>query len=512
MNFVPALEMVKAHRGEATRYPVYREIPADMDTPVSVFLKLCRRPDQQLIQGAQATQPCFLLESAEAGKRFGRYSFIGLNPTRSLVAYGECMTLAGQDGSVKELCGDPFDILREQVTAETVVDVPDLPRFKGGAVGMFGYDMVRFIEKLPATAEDLIGTPDMVMLFSDELVIFDHVKHRLMVMVNLDLTHPDLDRAYTDTCRRINAICDRIHAPFAEPDLPEICDDSPWACSKTPEEYAEIVRRTRDYIIAGDIFQGVLSMRQTRATQADPFTIYRALRMVNPSSYMFYLDFSHIPGLKGPPMRLVGSSPEMHVRLEDRQASLHPIAGSRWRGETPEEDRQLAEDLLADPKERAEHVMLVDLGRNDLGRVCDYGSVQVANVMQIERYSHIMHIVSDVQGQLREGMDGIDLIRATLPAGTVSGAPKIRAMEIIEELEASRRGPYAGVVGYIDHDGTMDTCITIRTITMLGATCVLQAGGGLVMDSQPEYEYNEAMNKMRALTTAVALAENALQF
>ena len=209
------------------------------------------------------------------------------------------MTLAEQGGAVRELCGDPFDVLRAQVTAETVVDVPDLPRFKGGAVGMFGYDMVRFIEKLPDTAENLIGTPDMVMLFSDELVIFDHVKHRLMVMVNLDLTSPDLDRAYADTCRRINAVCERIHAPFAEPDLPAIRDDSPWACSQTPEEYAEIVRRTREYIIAGDIFQGVLSMRQRRATRADPFTIYRALRMVNPSSYMFYLDFSRIPGVEG---------------------------------------------------------------------------------------------------------------------------------------------------------------------------------------------------------------------
>lgn len=509
--FEPTLEQALERRSRGTKLPVFREIPADMDTPVSIFLKLCRQPENRLIDGRQLSMPCFLLESAEAGERFGRFSFIGLNPSKTMVAYGDEITVGGGQTEPRRLRGNPFTILREHLDREAPVEVPDLPRFTGGAVGMFGYDMVRFIEKLPHTAPDRIGTPDMVMLFTDELVIFDHVKHRLMVMVNMDLTAPDPEAEYQSTCARIDAICDRIHAAFAEPELPTFDDSPAWTCSKTPAEFAEMVLRNREYIIAGDIFQGVLSMRQTRETHADPFTVYRALRMVNPSSYMFYFDFSHVAGLRGEPMRLVGASPEMHVRLEEGRAFLHPIAGSRWRGETPEEDDQLAADLLADPKERAEHVMLVDLGRNDLGRVCRYGTVQVQDVMQIERYSHIMHIVSDVQGQLNEGMDAIDLLCATLPAGTVSGAPKIRAMEIIEELENSRRGPYSGVIGYIDYDGTMDTCITIRTITMQGRTCTIQAGGGLVYDSVPDYEYREAMNKMRALTVAVQLAENGLQ-
>ena len=509
--FAPSLDTVRAHQAQGTKIPVYCEIPADMDTPVSIFLKLCRRPETRLITGDAGAEPCFLLESAEAGERFGRYSFIGLNPSRTLTAYRDEITVGEPNGTLHHMQGNPFTVLRDYLDAETPVPVADLPRFRGGAVGMFGYDMVRFIEVLPDTAENAIDTPDMVMMFTDELVVFDHVKHRLLVMVNLNLQATDLEAEYAAVCQRLTAIRDRIHAPFAEPELPELDNPAPWACSHTREEYAEIVRRTKEYIVAGDIFQGVLSMRQTRDTDADPFTIYRALRMINPSSYMFYLDFSQVPGIRGKPMRLVGSSPEMHVRLEGGCASLHPIAGSRWRGETPEEDDRLAEDLLQDPKERAEHIMLVDLGRNDLGRVCTYGSVRVANAMQIERYSHVMHIVSDVQGNLDGDMDALDLLCATMPAGTLSGAPKIRAMEIIEELEGQRRGPYGGVVGYVDYDGTMDSCITIRTITMQGRTCILQAGGGLVADSQPAYEYQEAMTKMRALTVSVDLAENALQ-
>lgn len=510
-NFSPSLAQARANRTRGTKMPVYSEIPADMATPVSIFLRLCRNADTAVMTGAQLAEPSFLLESAEAGERFGRYSFIGLHPFRTLVAYGDRITVAERGNSTVHIQGDPFAVLRSFLDEITPVPVPDLPRFRGGAVGMFGYDMVRFIEELPATARNDIGTPDLVMLFSDELVVFDHVKHRLLVMVNMNLTASDLEAEYERTCRRIATLCDRIHASFAEPDLPVLEDPAPWICSHTREEYRDMVLRTKAYITAGDIFQGVLSMRQTRDTAADPFTVYRALRMINPSSYMFYFDFSQVQGIEGPPLRMVGSSPEMHVRLENGQAFLHPIAGSRWRGQTPEEDAQLAADLLQDPKERAEHVMLVDLGRNDLGRVCEYGTVRVKDVMQIERYSHIMHIVSDVQGQLQPDMDAIDLLRATLPAGTVSGAPKIRAMEIIEELERTRRGPYAGVIGYIDYDGTMDTCITIRTITLRGCTCILQAGGGLVADSEPDYEYREAMNKMRALTVAVQLAEHALQ-
>ena len=266
----------------------------------------------------------------------------------------------------------------------------------------------------------------------------------------------------------------------------------------------------KEYIAAGDIFQVVLSQRLSRETDADPLTIYRALRMLNPSPYMYFLDFEGVAGVEGDPVRIIGSSPEMHVRLEEDMAYLHPIAGTRWRGKTKEEDDQLADDLLADPKERAEHVMLVDLGRNDLGRVCEYGTVTVPTMMAIERYSHVMHIVSDVRGRPRPNQDAFALLRATFPAGTVSGAPKIRAMEIIEELEGTRRGPYAGAVGYIAYDGTMDTCITIRTITMQGNCCNLQAGGGIVADSEPTYEFNESLNKARALAVAVEQAEQGL--
>lgn len=512
MNHIfPSLSEVQSARDQGSQLPVYTMIPADMVTPVSIFFRLCRDSRTLVMDGSRQAPASFLLESAEAGTRFGRYTFLGLETERTLVAYGDRITESRSDGTQRTFRAEPFGYLRERLDEIRPVSVPDLPSFCGGAVGMFGYDMVRFVERLPETARNSIGTPDMVMLFSSEMVVFDHVKHTLMVIVNLHLNAPDLEAEYARVSRRIAEISRRIHTPVPEPELPDFSDDAPWTCSHTRAEYRDMVLATKDHIVAGDIFQGVLSMRQQRETRADPFTLYRALRIINPSSYMFYFDFSRVPGIQGPPLRLVGSSPEMHVRLEDGQASLHPIAGSRWRGATQEEDDRLAEDLLQDPKERAEHVMLVDLGRNDLGRVCDYGSVRVQNVMEIERYSHIMHIVSDVQGNLQSQYDAIDLLRATIPAGTVSGAPKIRAMEIIEELEGERRGPYAGVVGYLDYGGNMDTCIGIRTITMQGRNCTLQAGGGLVADSQPDYEFNEAMNKMRALTAAVQMAENGLQ-
>ncbi len=510
-HFFPSLTRVEAARSLGTQIPVYTTIPADMITPVSIFFRLCRHPATRSMDGTQLAAPSFLLESAEAGTRFGRYTFLGLNTERTLVAYGDEITESTAMGATRRFKAEPFAYLRGLLDSITPVTIPELPKFCGGAVGLFGYDMVRFIEELPATAGNEIGTPDMALLFSSEMVVFDHVRHSLLVIVNLDLTVEDLKAEYARVCARISTIRAQIHAPCPEPTLPAITDETPWGCSHTRAEYREMVLTTKDYIRAGDIFQGVLSMRQRRDTNADPFTIYRALRMINPSSYMFYFDFSQVPGIQGRPMRVIGSSPEMHVRLEEREASLHPIAGSRWRGATPEEDDCLAAELLLDPKERAEHVMLVDLGRNDLGRVCTYGSVQVQNVMEIERYSHIMHIVSDVRGHLRPDYDAIDLLRATMPAGTVSGAPKIRAMEIIEELEGERRGPYAGVIGYLDYGGSMDTCIAIRTITMQGKTCILQAGGGLVADSEPDYEYQEAMNKMRALTVAVKMAEDGLQ-
>jgi anthranilate synthase component 1 len=380
-------------------------------------------------------------------------------------------------------------------------------------VGYFGYDLVRFIEKLPETASRDVQVPDMMMLFSDNLVVFDHVRHRLLVIANMRV-EDNLRAAYADAVARIGQIVAALHQPLVPPATEECGNGTTWRSNFTQAEHEEHVRIAKEYIAAGDIFQVVLSQRLSRETQADPFTIYRALRMLNPSPYMYFLDFSSVAedehGAAAEPVRLIGSSPEMHVRLEDGMAYLHPIAGTRWRGETPEEDNALAEDLLNDPKERAEHVMLVDLGRNDLGRVCEYGTVTVPTMMAIERYSHVMHIVSDVRGQIRPEHDAFSLLRATLPAGTLSGAPKVRAMEIIEELEGTRRGTYGGAVGYIGYDGTMDTCITIRTIAMRGQTCYLQAGGGIVADSDPTYEYNECLNKARALSTAVEQAEKGL--
>ena len=380
------------------------------------------------------------------------------------------------------------------------VELPGLPRFTGGAVGYWGYDTVRFIERLPATApDDRPELPDAAFLFADNLVIFDHVRHRLLVLANARL-EGDLTAAYAEAVARIEGVVSRLRQPLRVPPLENVASGAPWESNVPQAEFEARVRRAKEYIAAGDIFQVVLSQRLRRNTRADALTIYRALRMLNPSPYMFLLE---MPG----DVRLIGSSPEMHVRLEGRRAFLHPIAGTRWRGATPEEDARLAEELLADPKERAEHIMLVDLGRNDLGRVCQYNTVRMEELMVVERYSHVMHIVSDVRGQLKPGQDAFDLIRATFPAGTVSGAPKVRAMEIIDELETTRRGVYAGIIGYIGYDGTMDSCIAIRTVVMRGDRVYIQAGGGIVADSDPQREYEESWNKAKALAEAVSYAE-----
>jgi anthranilate synthase component 1 len=384
-----------------------------------------------------------------------------------------------------------------------------LPRFSGGAVGYFGYDLVRFMERLPATAKSTLSVPDMIVRRADNLVAFDHVKHKLIIIANMRV-EADLRAAYADAVARIETMINRLRQPLTPPETKVCPSNTSWRSNLTQAQFEENVRQAKEYIAAGDIFQVVLSQRLSRETEADPFTIYRALRMLNPSPYMFFLDFSGVAGIEGEPVRLIGSSPEMHVRLADGEAFLHPIAGTRWRGPTPEEDDRLAEELLNDPKEQAEHVMLVDLGRNDLGRVCEYGTVKTPTMMAVERYSHVMHIVSDVRGKILPEHDAFSLLRATFPAGTLSGAPKVRAMEIIEELEAVRRGPYGGAVGHIDYDGNMDTCITIRTITMKGKLCNIQAGGGIVADSDPTYEFNESMNKAKALAVAVEQAEQGL--
>ncbi len=491
--YSPSLDDVRKLASRGNLIPVTRVLPADLETPVSVYLKL-RQPGKS----------SFLLESVEKGEQFGRYSFIGVDPPISLTLRGNQVTVGGAGGAVLEQIqrDDPLSVLSQRLHQRRPIPLPDLPAFTGGVVGYWGYDVVRRFERLPATAEDDLDLPDAVFLLADNLVIFDHVKHRLIVLANARLDG-DITAAYADAVARIEHIVAQLAQPLDPPALPDVRNDDRWESNKSQEVYEAMVRRAKEYIVAGDIFQVVLSQRLSKRTQADPFAIYRALRMTNPSPYMFFLD---LPG----DLRLIGASPEMHVRLEGGVAQVRPIAGTRWRGATPEEDARLAEELLADPKERAEHIMLVDLARNDLGRVCRYGTVKTPVMMAVERYSHVMHIVSDVVGELNEGLDAFDLLRATFPAGTVSGAPKVRAMEIIEELEGVRRGPYAGAVGYIGYDGPMDTCITIRTIVMQDDVCHVQAGAGIVADSDPTYEYNETHNKARALAVAVERAEKGL--
>jgi anthranilate synthase component I len=499
-QYKPTLDELRTMAGKGNLIAVHRELPADLETPVTVYLKLA----------AHSTSPSFLLESVARGEQLGRYSFIGVHAPLSAVAYGEEVIIGGAGESVLETrYGDPLEIVKEMLADRTPVSLPGLPRLTGGAVGYFGYDLVRFMERLPVTASRTLDVPDMVLLFSDNMVVFDHLRHKLIIIANMRV-ESDLRAAYADAVTRIDKIVSDLRRPLLPPEVKECYNGAHWRSNFTQAQHEENVRKAKEYIAAGDIFQVVRSQRLSRETEADPFTIYRALRMLNPSPYMFFLNFQGVAGIQGDPVRLIGSSPEMHVLFEDGVAHLHPIAGTRWRGKSAEEDKELADELLNDPKERAEHVMLVDLGRNDLGRVCEYGTVTVPAMMTIERYSHVMHIVSDVRGKPKPGQDAFSLLRATFPAGTVSGAPKVRAMEIIEELEGVRRGPYAGAVGYIDYTGAMDTCITIRTITMKGQTCHLQAGGGIVADSDPTAEYNESLNKAKALAVSVEHAERGL--
>jgi len=488
--------------GQGALVPVYRELPADLETPVSVYLKLCG-------QGAS-----FLLESVEKAEQIGRYSFLGINPRRQIRSRGDEVTIVdnGHTESRRLVEGqDPLHVVANEVARYQPVAplhkiVTGLPRFYGGAVGYMGYDLVRFFERLPDTSIDQRGLPDLHLLLTDTLVAFDHVQHRVLLFANAHVPEgTDLDAAYDDAVARLDALEERVRAPLPPQPTPPGQSGGEPTPNMPREQYEAAVRQAKEYIAAGDIFQTVLSQRLTRPTQADPFTIYRALRRVNPSPYMFFLDLGG-----DPPFYMIGSSPEVLVRSQGRTAEVRPLAGTRPRGKTEEEDRALEAELLADPKERAEHVMLVDLGRNDLGRVCEYGTVHVPELLATERYSHVMHIVSHVAGQLREDVDVYDLLRATFPAGTVSGAPKVRAMEIIEELEGLRRGPYAGAVGYFGFNGNMDTCITIRTIVMQGDVAYLQAGAGIVADSDPAREWEETLHKAGALGRAIEMAEQGI--
>ena len=477
--------------------PVVRELPADLDTPVSVFLKLCRTP------------PRFLLESVERGEQVGRYSFIGHNPHLVVQSTGDEAIVSSKQGlrrvSLSSLPGgpDPLRLVQSLVSEYGVPRAPGLPRFFGGAVGYLSYDAVRFFEKVPDCPRDDLRLPDATFLFSDTMVIFDHVQHKLKAVSSMSVKDGN-ESARREAADKVDDVITALRAGMPENTRAGQTGNQrpapPLVSNFSRPEFVEMVRKAKEYILSGDAFQIVLSQRRHRRTSADPFSIYRALRMLNPSPYMFFLDFGNF--------QLIGSSPEMLVRLEDGRAETRPIAGTRPRGKSEEEDRALIADLLADQKERAEHTMLVDLGRNDIGRVCRFGSVSVPLYMSTEKYSHVIHIVSSVQGELIAECSPFDLLRACFPAGTVSGAPKVRAMEIITELEGTRRGPYAGAVGYFGYGGSMDTCITIRTIVMVGDEVYLQGGAGIVADSDPDREYEETLNKTRVLEEAVLLAES----
>jgi anthranilate synthase component 1 len=517
LNINPSLQEVRELSTQGNLIPVYAELATDLETPVSLFLKL------------SGDEPSFLLESVDGGERVARYSFMGVRLREAFVLRDGVLTrrLRTADGvqispipfpepRLTEIDaprnGDMLDALRAEMEKYHFVPVPGLPRFCGGLVGYTGYDVVREFETLPNTARSVMGTPDAVYMLADTLAVFDHAKHRLLVIANAHIGADGVDAAYADAVARIKTILSRMNAPHMDlsPDPRAVC--TPARSNKSQAEYEDAVRAAKEYIAAGDTFQIQVSRRLERRTTAHPFAIYRALRRINPSPWMYYFNFDGLleePGVTGQrPLRIVGASPELHARFEDHTATVRPIAGTRRRGANEAEDKALEADLLADPKERAEHVMLIDLGRNDVGRIAQYGSVQTPELMVIERYSHVMHIVSEVQGRVRDGLDMFDVLRATFPAGTLTGAPKVRTMEIIEELEGERRGIYGGAVGYFSFNGQMDTCIVIRTIVMLGDTCYLQAAGGVVADSTPTGEYDETANKMRAVMSAIDEAED----
>ncbi len=489
----PSIDEFKQKAKEFNIIPVYREILADLDTPVSAYRKI-----NQSTYG-------FLLESVEGGEQLARYSFLGTNPSIIFKSKGTQVEIT-KDGEtlLQKESSNPLDELKTLLSQYNVYRDPQLPRFFGGAVGYISYDMVRFMEKLPDNNPDDLNLPDMYFMVTDTILIFDHVRHKIKIISNAHVENGDAEKAYQTALAKIDLLVKSLNSPA--PPLPETLKSTvkhQLTSNFQKEEFKKAVSDSKEFIKAGDIFQVVLSQRFETDITASPFDIYRALRSINPSPYMYYLQFNDAI--------LAGSSPEILVRAEDGKLQLRPIAGTRPRGRSPEEDEALIKDLLADPKERAEHLMLVDLGRNDLGRISEYGTVNVTDFMMIEKYSHVLHIVSNVEGTLAKGKDAFDVLKGTFPAGTVSGAPKIRAMEIIDELEPTRRGPYAGTVGYFSFSGNLDACITLRTIVIKGNKAYIQAGGGIVADSIPENEYQETVNKSKAMLKAIELAEAGLE-
>ena len=481
----------------ATTQTIIREISADLETPISVYMKL------------RGQGPSFLLESVEGGERIARYSFIGVKPRAQYIIRGnEIEIVEAESARVVTLAEtvDPTYFLQEEMSRFKFNPQAGVPRFVGGLVGYLGYESVRYFEPTlkssmkrasSSPAAPLSAIPDGIYLLADTVIAFDHARRSLSLIANV--LDGDVDAAN----RKLDGIESHINQPLP-PIEQRVVQTSKTRSNMTQGKYEDMVRDAKEHIVAGDIFQVVLSQRFSRETNVEPFDVYRAVRRLNPSPYMFFFDLGLVDN---EPMFIVGSSPEMFVRLEGRTASLRPIAGTRPRGADLDADAALAQELLADPKERAEHVMLVDLGRNDLGRVCEYGTVKVSDFFTVEKYSHVMHIVSHVEGKLRPDLTAFDLVRAAFPAGTVSGAPKIRALEIISELEPDARGAYAGTVGYFGFDGNMDTCLAIRTMVGRGNTFTVQAGAGIVADSNPTTEYQETVNKASAMLKAIEMAE-----
>lgn len=486
--------------------PLYRDILADMETPVSAYCKTAKHPYS------------FLLESVSGGEHVKRYSFIGIDPYMVMIQRGdvakivhmdrECHEATGQITSIEEVpCHDPLKLIEAELSQYRLVK-PDhssqdqLPTFHGGAVGYLAYDTVTRFERLPLPQQNELDLPLAVFSFTETVLVFDHVKHRVRIVTHLHLDAPDLAAEYQRGRAIIDEVQQRLCQPISLPQEPAPIDDQDALqvrSNRTKEAFEEMVRRSIEYIKAGDIFQVVPSQRLSRHVNASPFTVYRALRAINPSPYMFFLDLADF--------HIVGASPELLVRYEDNEVTIRPIAGTRPRGTDKQSDEHLEADLKNDPKERAEHVMLLDLARNDVGRVAEIGTINVDDFMTIERYSHVMHLVTNVSGQLRHDLSPFEALRAGFPAGTVSGAPKIRAMEIISELEGEQRGVYAGAVGYFSHAGNQETAITLRTMVIKNGRAYVQAGGGVVADSTPSNEYQESLNKAKALLRALDEAE-----
>jgi len=476
--YYPTLEEVKKHKKDGNLIPIYREIVADLETPVSAFLKIS--------QGGYS----FLLESVEGGQQLARYSFIGTEPYRVL-------TIKGEDKTA------PLPLIAEELNKYKIVPVSGLPRFCGGAVGYLAYETVTRFEELPSPEGDPLGLPESLFMFVDTMLVFDHVTHKIKVLsyVRLD---GDIAGAYQKAVDRIDNLVDRLSQSLPSSQHTKAINHSmnnyKLTSNFSKEKFEECVLKIKQYITAGEAIQVVLSQRLAQPTDVTPFEIYRALRTINPSPYMFFLDFTDF--------HIIGASPEILVRVEDGMVMTRPLAGTRPRGKSPAEDAMLEQQLRSDEKEQAEHIMLVDLGRNDIGRVSEPGTVEVSNLMEVERYSHVMHLVTHVQGRLRRDLTAFDALRACFPAGTVSGAPKIRAMEIIAELEPEKRGAYAGAAGYFSFSGNMDMAIAIRTMVMTKSIAYVQAGCGIVYDSVPEREYEESMNKAQALLKAINQAES----